>query len=163
MLKGAWAVYVKRRRHETRGLRREKRVVLKGGSAPRSADEDPSARRIAAVAAAGGPVVCRLSSDIDRIQAGNPFMSLSFARFSMLPRLLVNPGIQRVQSYTCLYLFARKILCKVYVGDLIEKRHLISAEINIEVQCFIFFFFFIEWFNKIIPFNKENFMIEKFF
>lgn len=32
MLKGAWAAYVKRRRHETRGLRREERVVLKGGS-----------------------------------------------------------------------------------------------------------------------------------
>ena len=64
-----------------------------------------------------------------------------------------------VRSYV--YIF----LCKVYVGDLIGKRHLISAEINIEVQCFIFFFFFffIEWFNKIIPFNKENFMIEKFF
>ncbi|OAD58547.1 hypothetical protein WN48_11052 [Eufriesea mexicana] len=60
------AAYVKRRRHETRGLRREERVVLKGGSAPRSVDEDPSARRIAAVAAAWGPVVCRLSSDIDR-------------------------------------------------------------------------------------------------
>lgn len=86
MLKGAWAAYVKRRRHETRGLRREKRVVLKGGSAPRSADEDPSARRIAAVAAAGGPVVCRLSSDIDRTQAGNPFMSLSFLYASMTPR-----------------------------------------------------------------------------
>lgn len=30
----------------------EERVVLKGGSAPRSGDEDPSARRIATAAAA---------------------------------------------------------------------------------------------------------------
>lgn len=39
MLKRAWLAYVKCRRHETRGLPREERVVLKGGSALRSVDE----------------------------------------------------------------------------------------------------------------------------